>query len=62
MVVGWSDIKPEFVVDNVDHLLEFIDKPNNKFSNVIRKQVFWVHKEEHKFRWLPETTESDFKI
>jgi len=54
VAVGWADIEPEFVVSNVETLLEILDDINNRFSNIIKKQVFWIEKEQHKVRWLPE--------
>jgi len=54
LAVGWADIEPEFIVDNVKHLLEFLEELNSRFPNVIKKQTFWITKEFHKFRWLPE--------
>jgi DNA-binding Lrp family transcriptional regulator len=52
--IGWADIEPEFVVDNVENLLEILEDINKKFPNVIRRQVFWIIGKNHKFRWLPE--------
>ena len=61
VAVGWADIEPEFVVKNVETLLEILEELNERFPNIIKKQVFWIAKENHKERWLPEMTEADFK-
>jgi Lrp/AsnC family leucine-responsive transcriptional regulator len=54
MAMGWADIEPEFVVKNVDELMQVIEEINIKFPGAIRKQAFWIIEKVHKERWLPE--------
>jgi len=54
VAVGWADIEPEFILDDMDYLFEILEEIDKKFPNAIKKQVYWIMKEEHKFRWLPE--------
>ena len=51
---GWSDIEPELVVENMDKLIQLMEKINNEFPNAIRKLDYWIMTEVHKERWLPE--------
>ncbi|MBD3155630.1 MAG: winged helix-turn-helix transcriptional regulator [Candidatus Aenigmarchaeota archaeon] len=61
VAIGWADIEPELIVDNVEHLLEILEDLNKRFPNAVKKNVFWITSKQHKFRWLPELTEKDFK-
>ena len=54
MTIGWSDISLEFMVENVNQLTEIIEDVDLKFPGAIRKTNFWISKEVHKERWLPE--------
>jgi DNA-binding Lrp family transcriptional regulator len=54
MTIGWCDFNFELMVRNIDFLTKIIDDIDNKFSGVIRKTNFWMAKEVHKERWLPE--------
>jgi len=54
MTIGWCDFNFELMVKNIDSLTRIIDDIDNKFSGVIRKTNFWMAKEIHKERWLPE--------
>jgi len=54
VAMGWSDIEPEFVLKNVDELVEKIEDINSIFPNVIKNYEYWETATIHKFRWLPE--------
>lgn len=54
MTIGWCDLNFELMVRNIDSLTRIIDDIDNRFSGVIRKTNFWMAKEVHKERWLPE--------
>ncbi len=54
VAVGWADIEPEIVVENLDRLTEILEEIDKKFPNTIRKQTFWTSLFYHKNRWLPE--------
>jgi len=59
--IGWADIEPEFILKNTDELFQVMEEIDSKFPNAIKKQEFWMVDKIHKFRWLPEMTEADFK-
>jgi DNA-binding Lrp family transcriptional regulator len=52
--IGWSDIEPEFILSNVDELIEKVEEINSNFPNAIKNQKYWFSKKIHKVRWLPE--------
>ena len=52
--VGWCDLEFEFMVENVDKLIQILEDIDQKFPNTIRKQDYWLTKTVHKERWLPE--------
>jgi DNA-binding Lrp family transcriptional regulator len=54
VAVGWANIEPEIVVENLDRLTEILEDLDKKFPNTIRKQTFWASNIYHKTRWLPE--------
>lgn len=54
VAVGWSDIEPELIVENVQQLREIIEEINLKFPNVIKRENFTITEKVHKERWLPE--------
>ncbi len=54
VATGWSDIEPEIVVENMDKLIQLMEKINDKFPNSIRKLEYWLMTDVHKERWLPE--------
>jgi len=54
VTMGWSDIEPEIVVENMDKLIQLMEEINYKFPNVIRKLEYWIMTDVHKERWLPE--------
>jgi Lrp/AsnC family leucine-responsive transcriptional regulator len=54
VAVGWSDIEPELIVENVQKLQEIMENVNQKFPNAIKKQNFTITEKVHKERWLPE--------
>jgi len=54
MNVGWSDLSFEMVIQNVEILMEVMEKINHAFPDAIRRQDFWITKQVHKNRWLPE--------
>jgi len=54
VAVGWADIEPEFVVKNVEILVEVLEKLDKKFPNVIKKQIFWIVNKIHKEKGVPE--------
>ncbi|MEF8848285.1 MAG: winged helix-turn-helix transcriptional regulator [Candidatus Thermoplasmatota archaeon] len=52
--IGWSDLEIEVIVENMDQLIDIMEKVDSKFPGAIRKQNFFVTKKYHKERWLPE--------
>lgn len=52
--MGWSDLEPEFVVKDMDELLNILDEINKKFSGAIKKQSFFITEKLYKLRCLPE--------
>jgi len=54
VAVGWSDIEPELVVENVEKLAEIMDELDTKFPGSIKKHEYWIMIQGHKERWLPE--------
>ena len=54
VAVGWSDLEPEIIVENLDKLIQIMDEIDAKFPNTIRKQSFLKSITVHKERWLPE--------
>jgi len=54
VAIGWSDIEPELVFNNVNELTEEMESINSKFPNVIKNYNYWLTAKIHKFRWLPE--------
>lgn len=52
--VGWCDLEFEFIVESVDKLIKVMEELDTKFPNTIRKIDYWMTKEVHKDRWLPE--------
>lgn len=59
--IGWADIEPELILENVERLFQVMEEIDKKFPSTIKKQEFWIMEKEHKFRWLPEMTDVDFK-
>jgi len=51
--LGWSDLEPEFVVRNLDELMNILDEINSKFSGAIKKQSFFITDKQHKLSCLP---------
>jgi Lrp/AsnC family leucine-responsive transcriptional regulator len=58
LAIGWSDLQPEFVVQNIEALNQIIEDMNSKLPQIIRKYTYWIMTKVHKERWLPEM---DFK-
>lgn len=54
IAIGWADLQPEFVVENIESLNQIIEDMNSKFPQSIRKSTFWIMTKVHKERWLPE--------
>jgi len=54
IAIGWADLQPEFVVENIESLNQIIEDMNSKFPKSIRKSTFWIMTKVHKERWLPE--------
>jgi len=54
LALGWADLEPEFIVKDFNDLLKILDDINNKFGDVIKKQIFWVVEKMHKLNFLPE--------
>lgn len=54
IAIGWGDLNPEFVVENVDKLIQIMEDLNSKFPGAIKKHDFWLSKKIHRERWLPE--------
>jgi len=52
--LGWSDLEPEFVVKNLEELMNILDEINSKFSGSIKKQSFFVTEKQHKLSCLPK--------
>ncbi len=52
--VGWADIQIEVIVENIEKLMKIGNDIDKKFPGTIRKKGFFVFKEIHKSRWLPE--------
>jgi DNA-binding Lrp family transcriptional regulator len=53
VATGWSDIEPEIVAKDVDHLIQLMEEINHQYPNSIRKLEYWIMTEVHKERWLP---------
>jgi len=54
VAIGWADLEPEFVVQNINELFQITDDINSHFPKAIRKQTFWIDMRDYKNRWLPE--------
>ena len=54
MNVGWADITFQVMIENVEKLMEIMETLDSKFPHAIRRQEFWITKQVHKERWLPE--------
>lgn len=54
LALGWADLEPEFVVENMDDLLKILEEINIKFSGVIKKQSFFIAEKVYKLRCMPE--------
>ena len=52
--LGWADIEPEFVVKNVEEVLQIIEDIETKFSNSIKKQNIWIGESVYKLCCIPE--------
>jgi len=52
--MGWADLEPEFIVENMDELLKILEELNSNFSGVIKKQSFFITENLYKLRCLPE--------
>jgi len=52
--LGWSDLEPEFVVKNLEELMNILDEINSKFSGAIKKQSFFVTEKQYKLSCLPK--------
>jgi DNA-binding Lrp family transcriptional regulator len=53
VATGWSDIEPEIVAKDVDHLIQMMEEINHQYPNSVRKLEYWIMTEVHKERWLP---------
>jgi len=54
IAIGWADLQPEFVVQNIESVNQILEDMNSKFPQSIRKSTFWIMTKVHKERWLPE--------
>lgn len=54
IAIGWADLQPEFVVQNLETINQILEDIISKFPQTIRKSTFWIMKKVHKERWLPE--------
>ena len=54
LALGWADLEPEFVVKNLEELVNILDEINSKFSGAIKKQSFFVTDKQYKLSCLPE--------
>ena len=51
---GYADLELEFILENIDKLIQIMDDLNEKFPHVIRNYHYLKYRETHKERWLPE--------
>jgi len=61
---GYADLEVEFVIEDLDDLLEYMDDVQLEFLNAIRKFNYFgdsSHDILTKVRCFPELTEKDFK-
>ena len=54
VAIGWSDIEPEFILENIDKFSKIMEEINSKFPNVIKKHAFCITEKTYKERWLPD--------
>ena len=54
MTIGWCDLNFELLVKDFNSLTKIIDEIDKRFPGAIRKTNFWMAREIHKERWLPE--------
>jgi Lrp/AsnC family transcriptional regulator, leucine-responsive regulatory protein len=52
--VGWSDIEPEIIVQDVNKLGTILEDVNTKFPNAIKKHSIWITEKNYIERWLPK--------
>lgn len=53
--IGWSDLEPEFVVKNLQELLDILEEIKKNFPNSIKKQSFFITDKLYKLRCMPES-------
>jgi len=51
---GYTDLEMEFILKNIDKLIEIMDDLNEKFPHVIRNYHYLKIRERYKERWLPK--------
>jgi Lrp/AsnC family leucine-responsive transcriptional regulator len=51
---GYTDLELEFILKNLDKLIEIMDDLNEKFPHVIRNYHYLKIRERYKERWLPK--------
>ena len=54
ITIGWCDLNFELMVKNIDSLTKLIEEIDEKYPGAIRKTNFWMAREIHKERWMPE--------
>ena len=54
IAIGWADLQPEFIVQNIEALNYILEDIDFKFPQSIKKYVFYIMTKVHKERWLPE--------
>jgi DNA-binding Lrp family transcriptional regulator len=54
LTIGWADLGPEFIVKDMDELVNILDEINLNFSGAIKKQSFTIAEKVYKLRCMPE--------
>jgi DNA-binding Lrp family transcriptional regulator len=58
---GYADLEMEFVIEDADALINFIENVSSQFPGVFRRYIYFRAKKNYKIRSLPELSEKDFK-
>lgn len=58
---GYADLEMEFVIEDTDTLINFIEELSSQFPGAFRKYIYYRAKKFYKIRSLPELLEKDFK-
>ena len=54
VAVGWCDLEPEIIVENVAKLNNVMEEIDTHFPSAIRNYDYWIMTNVHKERWLPK--------